>query len=187
MPLLPTNSSRHDRAVGRTDGKIEEEGYVFLGSRIRYSKAFLIIMGWFSMLFVGHRVLLDDSPDIAGMGEAIEIIEAESIRAIRHAGSDGSSSDLPFYPVHSEVPLADAGGVVALALEERGYSQRVFGMIGFEKSSERRIVRSAKDTCPSILHNGSACSWRRPMGVVKRMPWRANRSRLGVLKSEFSR
>ena len=114
--------------MGRTDGKIEEEGYVFLGSRIQVFQGLFNHHGLvFDALYVGHhRVLLDDSPDIAGMGEAIEIIEAESIRAIRHAGSDGKLLGLAFFylhPVHSEVPLADAGGVVALALEERGYSQ----------------------------------------------------------------
>ena len=116
-----------------------------------------------------HRILLQDTADVAGMGEPVKVVEAEGIRAIFETGSDRRGVGpglLVSGPVQSEVPFPDAGGVVTLPLEKGRHRQpfpgddrRGIGVEDAELSDPGRIAAS-KETIP-----GRRAVGRRGMGV----------------------
>ena len=64
------------------------------------------------------------------MGEAVEIIKAERVRAIGELGANGKlllRTRHSINPLHTEMPLADAGSMVATALKKGGYSETALG------------------------------------------------------------
>ena len=69
-----------------------------------------------------HMVLLDDGADVPGVREAVKVIKTERIRTAGHLCSDWHflfATRLTRYPIHAEVPLADAGRRVTLRLKQR--------------------------------------------------------------------
>ena len=67
-------------------------------------------------------VLLDHRADVTRMREAKEVIETDILRPAGHAGPQRHSllrARLAIYPIHPQVPLSDARGVIAMLFEQR--------------------------------------------------------------------
>ena len=114
----------------RAHGEVEKERFIRCGGTL-----FEILDGFrnhdrlvFDRLHVlDDSVLLDDGLDVAGVGEAVEVVEADRVGTPGHLVADfqlvfylGLAFLLGLTPFHAEVPLADAGGVVTIVLQERG-------------------------------------------------------------------
>ena len=123
---------RNNRAVGRTHGEIEEKRLLLPGT------LFDVLDGLadhqrlvLDPLHVGHHpVLLNDRADVAGVGKAIEIIKAKRVGAIDEPGAKGKllfRARHSIDPLHAEMPLADASGVVATALKKGGHREAGLG------------------------------------------------------------
>ena len=69
-----------------------------------------------------HLILFDDGADIPGVREAVKVIKPERIGTTSHLRPDWHflfATWLTSYPIHAEMPLADAGRRVTLRLEQR--------------------------------------------------------------------
>ena len=123
---------RNNRAVGRAHGEIEEKRLLLPGTLLDVLDGLadhqrLVL----DPLHVGHHpVLLNDRADVAGVGKAIEIINAKRVGAIDEPGANGKllfRARHSIDPIHAEMPLADAGGVVATALKKGGHCETALG------------------------------------------------------------
>jgi hypothetical protein len=78
-----------------------------------------LVFDWLDM--GDNFVLLDNRPDVAGVGESVEVVEAERVGSADHFRADGHfpfGARFSIHPIHPEVPFTDARGGVAVFLEQ---------------------------------------------------------------------